>query len=246
MKRLLLLSVLIVSAVGITKAQVGLGNIQGTILDEATGEGIPFANVVLIQAGQQVTGASTDFDGMYKIKSVKPGSDYEVKVSTVGYSPKMKTGVVIKANQNINVNFKMGAGVMVGEVTIEAHKIPIIEKDATQGITVDGDEIRSLAGRGVASISTQAVGVADNDGAVGSVKGTRSGSTDTYIDGVKVRGSGSLPQAAYEQVSILTGGIPAAYGDVTGGVISITTKGASQVTYGGIELVTSGGIKYND
>jgi hypothetical protein len=246
MKRLLLLSVLIASAVGTSQAQVGLGNLQGTVIDEGTGEGIPFANVVLLQAGQQVTGASTDFDGMYKIKSVKPGSDYEVKVSTVGYSPKQKTGVVIKANQNVNVNFKMSAGIMQDVVTVEAHKIPIIQKDATQGITVDGDEIRSLAGRGVASITTQAVGVSDNDGAVGSVKGTRSGSTDTYIDGVKVRGSGNLPQAAYEQVSILTGGIPAAYGDVTGGVISITTKGASQVTYGGIELVSSGGIKYND
>lgn len=245
-KRLLLLSVLIVSTTGVTFAQVGLGNLQGTVLDEATGEGIPFANVVLMQAGQQVTGASTDFDGIYKIKSVKPGSDYVVKVSTVGYSPKQKNNVVIKANQNVFVDFKLPVGIELGEVIVEEHVIPIIEKHAQQGITVGGDEIRELAGRGINSIATQTAAVQDNDGAVGSVKGSRDGSTDTYIDGVKVRGSGSLPQAAYEQVSILTGGIPANFGDVTGGVISITTKGASSVTYGGIELVSSGGIKYGD
>ena len=245
-KRLLLLSVLIVSAAVVSNAQTGLGNLQGTVIDEGTGESIPFANVVLLEAGQIVTGAATDFDGIYKIKSVKPGSNYEVQVSVIGYSPKAKTGVKIKANATVDVNFTMSAGLMKDVVTVEAHKIPLIEKDGQQGITVDGDEIRSLAGRGVSSIATQAVGVADADGGIGSVKGTRSGSTDTYIDGVKVRGSGSLPQAAYEQVSILTGGIPANYGDVTGGVISITTKGASRFTYGGIELVSSGGIKYND
>ncbi|MFT6760873.1 MAG: hypothetical protein ACJATS_002063, partial [Psychroserpens sp.] len=39
MKRLLLLSVLIASAVGTSQAQVGLGNLQGTVIDEGTGEG---------------------------------------------------------------------------------------------------------------------------------------------------------------------------------------------------------------
>ena len=86
-----------------------------------------------------------------------------------------------------------------------------------------------------------------NDGEIGSIRGTRDNSTDTYIDGVKVRGSSNIPQAAYEQVQVLTGGgPPASICDATGGIISITTKGASQQTYGGIELVSSLGVRYND
>ena len=61
-----------------------------------------------------------------------------------------------------------------------------------------------------------------------------------YIDGIKVRGSTSLPKSAIEEVSVMTGGVPANYGDATGGIISITTRGASRFYFGGVEAVTSG------
>lgn len=245
-KRLLLLSVLIVSAIGITKAQIGTGGVYGTVKDDKTGEAIPFANVVILQAEQIVTGTTTDFDGKYKIKSLKPGSDYTIKASVVGFPPQAQSGVVVKAEQNIEVSFKMTAGIKLDEIVVVDYKVPLIEKDGGSSVTVSGDEIAKMPSRGANAAVTTVAGVQDNDGAIGSIRGTRSGSTDTYIDGVKVRGSASLPQAAYEQVKVLTGGIPAQYGDVTGGVISITTKGAAPRTYGSIELVSSGGIRYND
>jgi hypothetical protein len=54
-----------------------------------------------------------------------------------------------------------------------------------------------------------------------------------------MRGSVVLPASSIEQLTVLTGGIPARYGDATGGVINITTRGASQEYAGGVELVTS-------
>ena len=38
-------------------------------------------------------------------------------------------------------------------------------------------------------------------------------------------GSNSLPIGSIDQVSLLTGGIPAKYGDATGGIVEITTRG---------------------
>ena len=38
----------------------------------------------------------------------------------------------------------------------------------------------------------------------------------------------------------MTGGVPANFGDATGGIISITTRGASRVYFGGVEAVSSG------
>ena len=38
----------------------------------------------------------------------------------------------------------------------------------------------------------------------------------------------ALPQSALEQVTVITGGMPAKYGDATGGVIEVTTKGPSR------------------
>ncbi|MFT7154833.1 MAG: hypothetical protein ACI9Z7_001909, partial [Alteromonas macleodii] len=244
-KRLLLLSVILVSACGISLAQIGTGGVYGTIIDEK-GEPIPFANVAILQSGQLVTGTTTDFDGQFKIKSLKPGSDYTIKASVVGFTAQERTGVVIKGGGNSEVKFEMSAGVRLDEVQVVAYVIPLIEKDGGSNVTISGDDIAKMPSRGAAAAVTTVAGVQDNDGAIGSIKGTRSGSTDTYIDGVKVRGGSNLPQAAIAQVTVQTGGIPAQFGDITGGVISITTKGASRKTYGGIELVSSGGIKYND
>lgn len=244
-KRLLLLIVLVVSAFSIVRAQVGTGGVEGIVKDDK-GEPIPFANVVLMEAGEQVTGASTDFDGKYKIKAVKPGNNYTIVVSVVGFTSQEKRGISINASKQTFVDFDMSAGVKLDEVVVVEYEVPLIEKDGGSTVTVTGKDIQSMPSRGANAAVTTVAGVQDNDGQIGSFKGSRDGATNTYIDGVKVRGSVNLPQAAYEQVSVLTGGIPAQYGDATGGVISITTKGASRTTYGGIEAVSSIGAKYDD
>lgn len=227
-------------------AQIGTGTLQGTLTDEETGETLPFANVVVMQAGQQVTGASTDFDGKFRIPALKPANNYTVKVSVVGYGEVEKTGVQVTAGQIAFVDFKLTPGIRLGEVTIIEYEVPLIERDGGAKTTVTGKDIEKMPSRGANAAVTTVAGVQDNDGQIGSVRGTREGSTDTYIDGVKVRGSSSLPQGAYEQVTVLTGGVPAQFGDATGGIISVTTKGASKKTYGGIELLSSGGIRLND
>lgn len=82
-------------------------------------------------------------------------------------------------------------------------------------------------------------GVQSNSSGV-SIRGAREENTFYFIDGIKVRGSTNLPKAAIEEVQVMTGGIPASYGDVTGGVIAITTRGATSNYFGGIDILTSG------
>ena len=48
-----------------------------------------------------------------------------------------------------------------------------------------------------------------------------------------------VPSSEIDQLQVITGGIQAQYGDVTGGIISITTKGPSEKFVGGVELETS-------
>jgi hypothetical protein len=55
-----------------------------------------------------------------------------------------------------------------------------------------------------------------------------------------VRGSSALPKSAIEEVSVITGGIPANIGDATGGVINVSLRNASAKYTGGIELISSG------
>lgn len=151
---------------------LGVGTIQGTVKDKSTGESIPFANVVLMDKGQQVTGASTDFDGKYRISNVPTGNSYIVKVSCVGFQSYETTSVTVNKNKITFVDFNLEGGVMLQSVQIVAYEKPLIEKDG-------GATTKFNYGQGA-----------------------REASTDNYIDGVKVRGSSSIPQSSYDKAKV--------------------------------------------
>ncbi len=226
----------------VTNAQVGQGAIKGKVIDKATGEPLPFANVVAFQNGSQVTGATTDFDGNYVIKPLTPGK-YEIQATYVGYQSVSIGGVVVNADKNTQLIIKMSQGVSLQAFEKIEYEVPLISKDQTSsGGTVTREDIDKMPGRSATSIAQTVGGVySKDDGSTDlNVRGGRSEQTTVFIDGVKVRGTQNLPKAALEQVSVFTGGLPAKYGDATGGVISITTRGVSKEFYGGMELVTSG------
>lgn len=216
------------------------GTLKGKILDKETKEPIPFASVILENGGTQVGGTTSDFDGNYVIKPIPPGT-YDLKASSVGYKPMMVQGMLIKAGAIEFYDIKMSSTkVELTEVEVVEYKVPLIQKDKTQtGATVTKEDIAKMPNRNANSIATTVGGVFSQDGERGSVRGARSEETVTYIDGVKVIGSANLPASALEQVSVMLGGTPAMFGDVTGGVISITTRGPSRQFNGGLELRTS-------
>ena len=230
-----------VLAFGSLSAQVGSGTLKGKILDMDAGEPLPFASVVLFLNGNQVSGTNTDFDGEYTIKPIQPGS-YDVLVSFVGYQSQKITGVKITANKIQFVNSSLSAGVLMQEAEVVEYTVPLIDKDGgASGGTVTREDIDKMPGRSAASIATTiaGVGTAGTGGGI-SIRGARPSSTWVYIDGIKVRGSSVLPKSAIEEVSVVTGGIPANIGDATGGVISISLRNSSATWFGGGEVISSG------
>ena len=229
--------------VSIAVAQSG-GSIKGKMLDKGNGEPLPFANIILMKGGSQVAGTTTDFDGRFTFSALTPGK-YDLQAIYVGYQKVAISGVIVSSGKITFVPDIKAASSSenIDEFVIVEYKIPLINKDQTSsGGTVTAEDIKKMPGRSAASIAATVGGVySQDDGSTDlNVRGARSSSTDIYIDGIKVRGSQNLPKSAIEQVSVVTGGIPAQYGDVTGGVISITTKGATKEWFGGLEYVTSG------
>lgn len=237
-KRILLLLIAILCFSAISFAQIGTGTVKGTVYDKDAGETMPFANVILEMNGNLVTGSATDIDGNFTIKSVQPGK-YDLIASYSGYQSVKIENVIVNSDKITFQDFNLTAGQQLQEVQVVAYKVPLIRKDGGSETTVTGEEINRMPGRTATSVAVTTAGVYSQDGEVGSVRGSRSGATDTYIDGVKVRGSSNLPQAAYEQVTVVSSGVPAQYGDITGGVISITTKGPSRNFFGSAELTSS-------
>jgi hypothetical protein len=240
MLRNLLLTIGIVLATSLSVFSQS-GALQGKVLDKDTREPIPFANVAVFSGGDLVTGATTDFDGKYVIKPLTPGN-YNVRASFVGYQTKEISGVVVTGTSISFQDIELGSTTETLEtVEIVEYKVPLISKDKTvSGATVTSEEIAQMPNRNATAIATTVGGVySDADGGNISIRGQRSNGTAYYIDGIRVTGSSSLPESAIEQVSVILGGTPAMYGDATGGIISVTTKGPSREFGAGVELQTS-------
>lgn len=224
-------------------AQTGSGSLKGTIKDKKSNEPLPFVNVVVERNGTQVSGGATDFDGGYFIKPLDPGS-YDVIVSYVGYQPYKQTGVVITNGKITFLDIGLNQGVELKEFEVVQYVVPLIDKDGgASGGTVTRDQIAKMPGRSANSIATTVAGASDAGTGGGiSIRGSRSENTYYYIDGVKVpAGAGTgLPKSAIEEVQVITGGVPANFGDVTGGLINITTRGPSRNFFGGFDYLTSG------
>ncbi|MGB3077099.1 MAG: TonB-dependent receptor [Chitinophagales bacterium] len=217
------------------------GELQGKVFDQVTKEGIPFANIVLELNGSQKAFGETDDNGRYTIKPVNPGT-YDIKVSYLGYRPKVFTGVIVNSDKITFQDIPMESSVeTLPDIVVSTQKL--VEPDkTTTGSTITKDEIANIATRDTRNYASLTAGVfqRDDEDAL-NIGGARDYSTKYYIDGIAVRSGGSvnLPASAIEQLTVLTGGIPARYGDATGGIINITTRGPSQSYSGGVEVVTS-------
>ncbi|OFX79149.1 MAG: hypothetical protein A2X12_03835 [Bacteroidetes bacterium GWE2_29_8] len=235
-KKLLLALFILISTSVLVYSQSG--TLKGKVIDKTTKEPIPFCGVVVEVGGKQFGSAQTDFDGNYVIKPIPPGK-YDVKTTVIGYHPFQIQNVVISPDKItfLDMDMESSAVALTGVDVIE-YKVQLIDKDQTQtGQTVTSEDLKRMPGRSVASIAMMVGGVSSSDGEMGSIRGSRE--SVTIIDGIRVRGSSSLPKSSIDQVSVITGGIPARYGDVTGGIVSITTRGPSREFAGGVEILTS-------
>ena len=140
----------------------------------------------------------------------------------------------------ITIGLSNGEGVKLDEVEIVAYQEPLIDGDMKSGGTVTREEYQNMATKNINSVAATTAGVYQADEGSGlNVRGGRSNSTIYFVDGVKVIGGLGIPQQGVEQLTVITGGLPAQYGDATSGIISVTTRGPQSKFTGGIELISS-------
>ena len=224
MQRILLASVLFLSSVTAAVAQQA---IFGKVIDEA-GEPVIGATVGVFNGTSLVTGTTTDYDGNYRINA-DPGT-YAVQFSYVGYPTQRLEGVTVVAGQEKLLDFAFEeAGIDLAEVVVVEYKNPVMTVDeTTQGATITSDEVKRLGSRNINAIAGISAGAtAADEGAEVSIRGARTDATQYIIDGIRVTGGALIPETEIDQLQVVTGGVEAKYGDLSGGIIAITTKGPS-------------------
>jgi outer membrane receptor protein involved in Fe transport len=221
-----------------TFAIVAQTSLEGKVKEKESGEPVIFTPVALYQNGVLSANVETDIDGNYFFSDIRPGT-YDIEVSYLGFRTARLEGVLCKAGQTTRVPIDMEPETsLLTEVVVTAYKVPLIEIDNTsQGSTVTSEKIAQLATKSINGIVANAAGVSSADGSKPNLRGSRDNETIFFIDGIRT--SGTIPQSEVDQLQVVTGGIEAKYGDVSGGVISLTSKGPSQKFSIGVEAETS-------
>jgi hypothetical protein len=235
MVRSLLFTLAMLLSVGSVMAQQTL--LAGKVTDDK-GEALIGAAVKVMKGSDLVKGSITDFNGDYRIQ-LDPGS-YDVEFSYTGYGTQKQSGVQVFSGKINPLDVQL-SNTVLQEVVIK-YKVPLIEVDKTStGATLTSEQIKNLPTRSVNAIVASTAGTTSIDGGEVNIKGSRANATNYYIDGIRVLGA-PPPVQDIEQLSVITGGLDASYGDVTGGVISVITKGPASEYHGGIDVENSHGL----
>ena len=174
-----------------------------------------------MQNGVQVGVGTTDMDGYAMIKPLAPGK-YDIKGVYVGYKPTELKGINVSEGNTkaVTLDLNNDGGVTTDVVEIVAYQEPLIDGEMKSGGTVTREEYQNMATKNINSVAATTAGVFQADeGAALNVRGGRSNNTTYFVDGVKVIGGNGVPQQGVEQIQVITGGLPASYGDATSGVI---------------------------
>ena len=206
------------------------GKLSGTVTD-VDGEPIPGSAVTV--AGTRL-GASTDADGRYIILQVPPGT-HDVTAQLIGFEPTTITGVRVNADLTSRIDFRLGQEAIEMEgITVIATR-PDIEVDVTSSQTiVDAERVAEVPVNTLLDVLNYQPGVSvarDNElqirgGGPSEIRFQVDGVDRT--DGITGKGITQLNQVLVSEVTLLTGGFNAEYGNVRSGMVNAVVKEGSE------------------
>jgi hypothetical protein len=221
MKRSIMLIAMLIVMISWSFAQ-GTGEIWGKVVDSETGNSIPGVNVV-IRAGNTLLGAQTDVNGNFRLKGLAPGT-YNLEFSFVGYGTGTLEKITVYADGYISTeDFALKPGVeLTGAVIYSERTVGLIIPKK-----MNYQDIKDIPGKQdikkiITLISPDVQKTEDGEMYF---RGARSGDYVYYVDGIKVNAENfAIPTTAIGSMQVYTGGVPARYGDFTGGCVVIETQ----------------------
>jgi hypothetical protein len=146
------------------------GSIAGKLTDkDFNNEPLPFANVIIKGTTK---GTTTDYDGLYEIENVEPGT-YTVVYSFVGYQTQ-ELEVIVVAGKVTTVNVPMGASaatldeIVITTTTRKESEVALLldQKNAVEiKESIGAEQLTRLGVSNASAATTKISGVSKSDGA---------------------------------------------------------------------------------
>ncbi|MEO5897503.1 MAG: TonB-dependent receptor [Vicinamibacterales bacterium] len=229
-------------------------NVGGTlsgIIQDASGGSVQGAVIAVVHAETALARtAASDDAGRYRLVGLTPG-DYAFDVRVPGFAVHRQQ-VQIGAGQTLvrDIQLQIAGGheeiqVAASQLQRESSELGgIVQRDLVLGLPVNGRsyEQLTLLEPGVVSTTTRETRVLYQHGLKININGASSRSNAFLLDGTSVtdlynNGLGSaagtfLGLEAVREFQVLTNAYEAAYGGVSGGIVSIITKSGSRQFHG--------------
>ena len=213
------------------------GTVRGSIIDDASGETVPFANVFV----QETQGGTTsDLDGSFVLQ-LSPGS-YTIEFSFIGYSTLTVSEVeVVEGEVNLlDVRLKEESEILE-EVFVTAKQIrntetavlTIQKKSPNLLDGISSQTFKKIGDNNAASAIRRVTGVSVEGGKYVFVRGLGDRYTKSILNGMDVPGLDPdrntlqmdiFPTNLIDNIIVLKSFTPDVPGDFTGGIVNIVTK----------------------
>ena len=243
---------LVVSLIAVRLDAQTTGRLQGAVTD-ATGALLPGVAIVASSPSLQgLASTVTDARGEFRFASLPPGA-YAVRADLSGFKSVIQRGIVVGLDRTVSLAFELTVAPVAETITV-ANETPVIDRtSSTTGVNVTADLFTRLpTERDIYSIARLAPGTQRDEAGV--VFYGSSGAENNYIiDGVNATGilhgteGKQLNFDFVQEIEVKTGGLPAGYGRMTGGIINVLTRSGGNTFKGdAFGFYEGGGLQSDD
>jgi outer membrane receptor protein involved in Fe transport len=250
-RRYLPLTLLMLLIASVAMAQTSTsGAIVGRVTDGK--DPVPGVTIELQSPSQQgAKVAVTDANGEFRFSLLAPGQ-YTLNASLTGYTPLSQPNIGVGLNRTVTLELDMRPSTVTDTITVTA-TAPVLDVTSnTTGANVTSETIESLPiARDFYAVAQIAPGTS-TDAAGTTVYGSTGAENQYVIDGLNTTGVELGTQAKtlnfdfIQEVQVITGGLPAEYGRVTGGVVNAITKSGGNEFKGDVFAYGAGGTLQSD
>ncbi|WP_180540419.1 TonB-dependent receptor [Nevskia soli] len=230
--------------------QVDTGTVSGTVKDSSGGV-IPHAAIVVTNVATAVSEpAQANDTGYFSVPALRPGV-YEITAAAPGFEKVNKTGIEVRVQDHLEINFQLPVGQTTSEVSVEAKTQTLNTETSSTGEVVDQEQVLGLPlnGRDYIQLATLTEGTTPSQ---------RSTERDTFVsngarpiqnsymlDGIdnknKIVGFDSSSAQSIEvnvdavqEFKVQTSNYSAEFGQSAGAIVNVSIKSGTNGIHGSL------------
>jgi hypothetical protein len=216
------------------------------VVSDPSGAVIPGAVVAVTNTGTNVArSTTTNAEGIYSLPGLIPGS-YRLTAQFEGFRTAQRDGIVLRVGDRITIDFSMEIGQQADSVSVSG-EIPLLRTDDVQsGLVIDNRRIQELPqyNRNALAFALLTPNVNGTSEQAGHdldfrINGGRTSQAEYFVDGVPVTTGyrhdipSSVPSMeAIGEFKVLTNGLSAEYGRLSGGAVTLVTRSGTNEYHG--------------